>query len=281
MSAWTQLYSLARSIIKRPVAWLGGIVVAGLAAATTDNVKDFFKSAEISISEKVGDLSCRYRQKPIASESQFTILVSPLKYDPDGSHTEKVKSAFHGEKGFLVVPICESVAFDYSRDMQTTEDETLQAAKDLIKTRHADLLLFGEVRERDKAVKIWAVNESGGCDRHPKPTIIEHGDLPDDFNAEEKENLIAVSLQEIQSACRNQSSINWELFAKRMIKMENILNDFTLYKDKYSNIYIHYKNAMRFLYSNGQGDVWFAAAEATLMKKRATWTERLRITTTP
>lgn len=221
MPVWTQLYSLGRSFIKRPAAvWLLGIIGAGATAAATAKFTDLFKTVETFLSEKVAEKSCEFRQKPIANDSQFIILISPLRYDPDGVHTEKVRSAFHGEKGFLVVPICESVGFDNSpgKDLQTAEDETRQHAWDLIKARHADLLLFGEVRERDKAVKIWAVNEHGGCNLHPKPTIIEHGDLPGDFTEEEKENLIIVSLEEIQSACLNQSSMDWPLFAKGWIK---------------------------------------------------------------
>ncbi|MGC2224793.1 MAG: hypothetical protein WA624_21730 [Methylocella sp.] len=260
MSAWTQLYNLARSIIKRPVAWLGGIIIAGLAAATTDHVKDFFKSAETSISEKVGELSCRYSQNPIANESQFTILVSPLAHDPDGSHTERVIRASLGEKGFLVVPICESLNFDFSRDLQTATDDALQRARELIKAKHADLLLFGDVRDRDKAVMIYAMNEHGGCDLRPKPTIIEHGDLPDDFNGEEKENLVAVSLHEIGSACLNQWAVDWPLFAKRMTKMEHFLATFPSSHAEY--IYAKaYIEATRLLYSNGQGDIWFTKGE--------------------
>jgi hypothetical protein len=95
--------------------------------------------------------------------------------------------AFLGERGFLVVPICESLNFDFSADLQTATDNALQRARDLIKAKHADLLLFGDVRERDKAVTIYAMNEHGGCDLRPKPTLIEHGDLPDAFNTEEKE----------------------------------------------------------------------------------------------
>ena len=47
-----------------------------------------------------------------------------------------------------------------------------------------------------------------------KPTIFEHGDLPGDFTAEEKEKLIEVSLEQIQSARLNQSSRYWPLFCK-------------------------------------------------------------------
>jgi len=49
--------------------------------------------------------------------------------------------AFLGEKGFLVVPICESLNFDFSTDLQTATDDVLQRAREVIKARHADLLL--------------------------------------------------------------------------------------------------------------------------------------------
>jgi hypothetical protein len=111
MSAWAHLYSLASSWIKRPAVWLGGILAAAIGTFVTTTL---LTPVQTFLSKKTAEKACEYRQKPIANDSQFTILVSPLKYDQDGSHTEKVKSAFHGEKGFLVVPICESVAFDYS-----------------------------------------------------------------------------------------------------------------------------------------------------------------------
>ncbi|MDQ6870065.1 MAG: tetratricopeptide repeat protein [Pseudomonadota bacterium] len=138
---------------------------------------------------------------------------------------------------------------------------TQKRAWDLIKARHADLLLFGEVRERDKAVKVWVVNENGGCNLHPKPTIIEHGDLPGDFTDEQKKNLIIVSLKEIQSACLNQSSIVWSDFAKRMNKMEMFLNHFDFSQPKSLYFADSYIEAMGLLYGNGQGDAWFSKGE--------------------
>ena len=229
MSAWANLYSLASSWIKRPAVWLGGILAAAVATFVTTNL---LTPVQTFLAKKTAEKACQLQETPISDESQFIILISPLKDDPDGSQTKYVKSAFHGERGFLVVPICESLAFDYSKDLQTAEDDTLQRAKDLIKARHADLLLFGEVGERDKAVKIWAVNEHGGCDLYPKPTIIEHGDLPGDFTDEQKKNLIIVSLQEIESACLHQSSIVWSDFAKRMKKMDMFLNHFDFSQPK-------------------------------------------------
>jgi hypothetical protein len=209
------------------------------------------------ISQKASEKECEWQKTSVRDDSQFVILVSPLRKDPDGSHTEKVKSAFHGEEGFRVVPICESVGFDLSgtKDLQTVDTETVNVARDLIKAKHADLLLFGEVREQDKAIKIWAVNESGGCDLQPKATIIEHGDLPGEFTEEQKVNLIRVSLQAIQSACLHQESIDWKQFAKRMNKMGMFLKDFDFSQPKSLFFAGSYIDAVRLLYANGQGEV--------------------------
>ncbi len=238
MSAWANLFSRASSLIKRPAVWLGGIFTAAVATYVTSLLTPVGPWLSERAREKVCEYR-EYRQKAIADESQFTILVSPLAHDPDGSHTEKVMRAFFPPNGFHAVRICESLNFDFSKDTQAALNEALQRARDLIKTKHADLLLFGDVRKPDDAVVIYAMNEHGGCELRPKPTIIEHGDLPDDFKTEEKEKLIAVSLQELESACSNQESIDWPAFAKRMNKMGNFLKDLPLNKAEYESIDYH------------------------------------------
>jgi tetratricopeptide (TPR) repeat protein len=169
--------------------------------------------------------------------------------------------AFLGEKGSLIVPICKSLSIDFSTDLQTATEDALQRAKGLIKAKQADLLLFGDVRKPDDAVMIYAMNEHGGCDLHPKPTIIEHGDLPRDFSDKQKKNLIFVSLKEIQSACLNQSSMDWPLFAKRMNKMELFLKYFNFSQPRSLYLAGSYIEAMRLLYHSGQGDIWFSKGE--------------------
>jgi tetratricopeptide (TPR) repeat protein len=202
-----------------------------------------------------------YRQKEISDDAQFKFLVSPLAHDPDRFYTEKVQRAFLGEEGFLAVPICKSFNFDFSTNSQSAWEEMKQRATELINAKHADLLLFGYVSEPGKAVVIYAVNEHGGYDRQPKPTEIKLGVLGSEFTEEEKEKLIEVSLEAIQSACLNQSSIDWPLFAKRMKKMEMFLNQFDFSQPKYLYFASSYIEAMRLLYYNGQNDVWFSKGE--------------------
>jgi len=131
----------------------------------------------------------------------------------------------------------------------------------LITEKQADLLLFGDVSEQGKAVLIYAVNEHGGCDLHPKPTEIKQGVLGSDFTAKEKEKLIEVSLRQIQSACLNQSSIDWPFFAKRMAKMDMFLKDYDFSQPKTLKFAGSYLDAVRLLYHNDQGYDWFSKGE--------------------
>ena len=125
--------------IKRPAVWFGGILTAAIATFVRTSL---LTPVQTFLSEKTAKKACQYWQKPVSNESKFVILVSPLTPDPDRSHTERVVRAFLGEKGFLVVPICESLNFDLSKDSQSAETEAVQRAWDLIKAKHADWLLF-------------------------------------------------------------------------------------------------------------------------------------------
>jgi hypothetical protein len=179
MSAWANLYNLASSWIKRPAVWLGGFLAAAAGTYVTTNL---MPSVQTFLSEKMAEKACQYRQKPVASDSQFTILVSPLARDPDRSHTEKIMRALLGEEGFLTVPICDSLDLDLSKGSQAWEDMQ-QRATEVINAKHADLLLFGFVSVPGQAVVIYAVNEHGGCDRQPKPTEIKLNVLGSEFTA--------------------------------------------------------------------------------------------------
>jgi tetratricopeptide (TPR) repeat protein len=254
MSAWASLGSW----IKRPAVWIGGVLAAAAGTYATTNL---MTPVQTFLAEKTAEKACQYRQKPIANESQFTILVTPLAHDPDKLHTEKIMQALLSEEGFLAIPLCEPFNVDFLTDTQSARDDMRKRATALINEKKADLLLFGDVSEQGKAVLIYAVNEHGGCDLHPKPTEIKQGVLGSDFTAEEKEKLIEVSLQEIESACLNQSSIDWPLFGKRMTKMEQFLKYFDFSQAKALEFATSYVEATRLLYSNGQGESWFTKGE--------------------
>jgi hypothetical protein len=211
-----------KELLKRPGTWILGLVgaAAGFYAMTfMETTKPPFMEMMKPLSRYVSELTCEFRKPNRSSdEARFTILVSPLADDDaDRSHTRRVLETFYGERGFLPVVLCETLSFGLAEGAET--EPIIKRGEDLIVAHQADLLIFGSVISPKNSIKIWAINEHGGCDLRPKPITLRHGNLPDDFDHETKLQLIAVTLREIASACRNQASVDWGLFEKRIQRM--------------------------------------------------------------
>jgi hypothetical protein len=244
------------------------VIVAGAGVIGTQYITQLGTDVATFVSEKTFEKACELRQNPIDDDSQFKILVSPLSNDPDEKHTNRVMTAFGGERGFRVFPICESLKLIYKpgTDTQTSEEEVLQRGRDMIKTMHADLLLFGNVDDLDHSLRIYGINEHGGCDFHPKQTIFPYDSLRDKFNEEEKKKLLAVSIEEIAAACLNQPSIDWPLFAKRINKMEKYVTNLPSLESEDPVLFGSYADGMYLLYSNDQGYNWFSKDKSFILK---------------
>jgi len=262
MATLGKFYDFAIAAVKRHWAWLVGVIGTVAAAAVTAFATNLFTPVGAYLSEKVSPYYCEYRQhgqKPISDETQFNILVSRLTGDPWLSRRDSVMRTFQNE--FHLTPICDLFKLDYSMDSQARTSDLRKRAMEVIKARNADLLLFGEVTDEDTVV-IYAVNDHGYCDLPSKPTYVKHGFLQGETTAEEKINLIRASLEEIDSTCLKQSSYDdWGFFAQRMKKMETFLSHFESSHPAYLYIASSYLEAMRLLYGNGQGDVWFSKGE--------------------
>ena len=137
---------LSLFFLKRPSAWLLGVLVAAAAAYLTTTFDNIAKRISSAISLQV----CRLGRSPAADNSRFTVLISPLSGDQNGSQTNHVVDTFRGERAFRVVPICESLSFDNSTDLETAEEDIIKRGVNLISRERADLLLFGEVILVDK-----------------------------------------------------------------------------------------------------------------------------------
>ena len=262
MTTLGKFYDFAIAAAKRHWAWLAGVTGAVATAAVTAFATNLFTPVGVYLSEKISPYYCEYRQHgqtPISDETQFNILVSRLTGDPWLSRRDSIMRTFQNE--FHLTPICDLFKQDYSMDSQARTSDLRKRAMEVIKARNADLLLFGEVTDEDTVV-IWAVNDHGYCDLRPNPTYVKHGFLQGETTVKEKINLIRASLEEIDSTCLKQSSYDdWRVFAQRMKKMGTFLSHFDSSHPAYLYIASSYLQAMRLLYSNGQGDVWFSKGE--------------------
>jgi hypothetical protein len=159
------------ALLKRPAVWLLGIVGAVATAYVTTTLTDLTKPLPGYVSQ----LACSLRvSKAAADEPEFTVLVSRLYGDDaEGSQTRRVLEAFQGERGFRPVLLCDTLKFDFKagQDLQKAETITIEHGQRLIVEHGADLLIFGEVLLANNAIRVFAINEHGGCDTRPRRAL--------------------------------------------------------------------------------------------------------------
>src|SRR5712691_8553846 len=109
----TDFFAHVRAIMKRPWAWALSVI----AAAATAYFTTVFTDASKTVSAVVSDQFCRFRNSQTTDDSRFVILVSPLAGDTTGSQTARLIDSFRGERAFRVVPICDALTFDNSKDI--------------------------------------------------------------------------------------------------------------------------------------------------------------------
>jgi tetratricopeptide (TPR) repeat protein len=252
------------ALLKRPGVWLLGIVGTIATAYVTTTLTDLTKP----LPQYVSQLACSWRgSKAPSDEPKFTVLVSRLyRDDADDSQTRRVLEAFQGERGFRPVLLCDTLKFDFKagEDLQKAEDAAINRGQHLIVEHSADLLIFGEVLLANNAIRVFAINEHGGCDTRPKPVVLQNGLLPDEFDRDTKMQLIGVTLREIASACDGEEYLDWDLFEKRIQKMGAFIERSAggLTPEQYTEAASSYAEAMTLLYRNDRGDHWYAKALA-------------------
>jgi tetratricopeptide (TPR) repeat protein len=251
-----------RGLIKRPAVWLLGILGTIATAYVTATLHDLVKPLQSYVS----DLSCEWRKATLApDEPKFTILVARLyKDDDEGSHTRRLFETFQGERGFRPVLLCDTLRFDYrpGEEIKQAEEATIKRGQDLIVQHKADLVIFGEVLQTNNSLRVFAINEHGGCDTRPKPMILRDGVVPDEFDQATRMRVIGVTLREIASACDSEEYVDWDLFEKRIRKMGPFIERSAagLSPEQYTEAAASYVEAMMLLYRNDRGDHWYPKA---------------------
>jgi tetratricopeptide (TPR) repeat protein len=258
-----------RGLIKRPGVWALGIAGTVATGYVTASLNDLTKS----VGGYVSELSCQWRKPSLApDEPKFTILVARLyKDDGEDTHTRRVFETFQGERGFRPVLLCDTLKFDFrpGDEIKQAEETTINRGRDLIVQHKADLLIFGEVLLTGNSIRIFAINEHGGCDTRPKPIVLRNGVLPDEFDQDTRMKVINVTLREIASACDSEEYVDWDLFEKRILKMGPFLErsaaGFT--PEQYTEAAAAYGEAMMLLYRNDRGDHWYAKGMELVQKE--------------
>jgi tetratricopeptide (TPR) repeat protein len=249
MLSCSDLLKRLRRHIRRPLVWMGGLLVTAVGSYITG----VLQSVGPFLSEKATEVYCELTQKNTEDNTKFKILIAQLADDPDHSSTKRLTRAVWKQDGFQAVQICTTLDFDFSEDSQTSKQALKQRAMSFVKKNHADLMLFGYVDKPGETLQIYAMNEDGGCDLDSKAISIALGK---DFTDTERRSLINTSLQRIQAACRNQESTDWPSFSRRISKLEYFIQAHSDYVEQNPSVAVSYLTGLRFLYTHRQGEDW-------------------------
>jgi hypothetical protein len=247
---------------RRITFWIGGILLGVLAAYLSSYTKSILDPI-VAPGDQGSALACLATAKTfVKDESKFQILISPIDGDENKFHTRRLLTPFLGGT-FNARMSCEHLVFDMTKGTDEAFDEVRKKGKSMLDKYHADLLLFGQVTKKNETVELWAVNATGGCEAKPKKIELGLGFAlsKDDIGLALGAKILATTMEELSSACREDASTNWDVVEQRTKKVQaflaNVPSQFTF--DQVEDISQSFADAMQLLYSSGKSE-WFEHA---------------------
>jgi len=190
-------------------------------------VAGYFAAVAGQLLPAPGDVACVVREafhEP-APGTHFTILISNLAGDTDGSQTDLVRDVFLGQRGVDARRTCRVVTLDATGgSVADAEAEALAYGRGLLSEWNADLLIWGEVKNADKELSIWFLGREGtGTLGGPSYSLTEKLTLPEDFRAELSTQLEAIALTQIAPATEQAGTYLVELLTPLRAKLEQLI----------------------------------------------------------
>ena len=145
-----------RGIASGGFKWLAGAILGGIVAFIGAYVSGFLDRI-IPDPETLICLAREQLREP-APGTQFTILLSDLQGDGDGTQTRHVAATFLDQSGLDVIRICGSLAIDRYGSQAAALEQAEQRGRDWLDRYNADLLIWGEVVKADDALRLWFVS---------------------------------------------------------------------------------------------------------------------------
>jgi tetratricopeptide (TPR) repeat protein len=258
--------AIDRLRLRRPITWVYvtiGIALSGAAAHFLQSkfIAGFERANQLS-AEFVENVGCQRQKASLKlSDDLFTMLVSRLQGDTNGTKTDKISFAL-AQGGFQLFKICQSLQIDVGNEFLTEQINAIERGKALVKEWKADLLIFGKVT--DNLLLVWTVNQHGGCDSSVAPTKIKDDAQTSEFERETKAQLLGVVLKEIAAACRHGADMDWDLFARQMRKLTALIwgSKLDLGEEEQLELSLSYYNGLNLLYDHDGDNAWFEAASS-------------------
>jgi tetratricopeptide (TPR) repeat protein len=230
----------------KPSIWVSGIIVATLGSVLKGAITP---AVELAI-RPVRAIACEIHHPRVPPDPhKLTILVSPLAGDDDGSQFNLLSEALIRQDGFRAQPLCEQVDFDFSLPLDIAKTEAVKRAMTLTAAYQADVVMFGRVRKEKPSIKIWVVNENGGCDEQLKAVDLEEDPATGVFMTGIEKDLVATTLEAVSGACLGHQ-LDPSSFRSRLDRLRYFLDHSAgslPVKDQIAIAY-HYSNGERILF---------------------------------
>jgi len=187
---------------------VGGIIGAALIASATAWFQGAFDSVLHDVAPSGADAFCALREtvedhwpfpNPQVTLKRFTILIATIdRDDSDHTYTRAVARAFLKRDDIDRIETCRVLLLsNVGRDAEVSAVAT---ARKWLAQRHADLLIAGELQQKDKAVSLWFFDRDPTHDWKASTFHLDANLLKEDFSQAASTQLLGVALSAIKPA---------------------------------------------------------------------------------
>ena len=217
-------YSASMSLSRKTLLWLalglGGPLIGFVGAYFTGILEWFLPPPRV--------LACEIEEifSEPAAGTHFTILVTDLAGDTDGSQTRHVVGTLEGaarQGGIQVSRTCRVLAIEERGDLASALVKTEETGRDWLAEQNADILIWGEVARADEVLRLRILPPAPIAAGATSYRLTETLELPESYEADLSDVLYAVALASVAPATEKQGQYLVDLLTPAMGKVERLL----------------------------------------------------------
>jgi tetratricopeptide (TPR) repeat protein len=157
------------------------------------------------------------------SRDKFLILVSRLEGDDsDGNHTRAIGRVFYGHQG--IERTLTRRVLHLSDIGSEAESQAVATGRRWLTRRNADLLIWGEVLQKEKFLNLWFISKDATSDFQQSRFMLEANLLDQNFGEATRAQLVAIALSAIP-ATEVAATSHRDILGPVAERLRNLIND--------------------------------------------------------
>jgi hypothetical protein len=147
-----------RPFLQRPLFWVGGAIVLGIAGLITETTEGTLNLAVPSPTEIACVFSHPFEKR--VNDDSFTVLILPFRGETDRAYSSRVADSIRGGTGLSVIQSCKIPS--YPQGTFSDIDQSVgKQAMDELEHHNADVVVWGEVAPGEDALSLHYRNQYG------------------------------------------------------------------------------------------------------------------------